>query len=672
MINHVRLLLLLLLPLSGMSQKTQIKFGDVSIEDLKMTRYEKDTSASAVVLADYGETTFQYDQSQGFFLQFERLRRIKILSKDGLDYGNISIPLYHDGDASEKLMGLKAITFNLENGKVLETKIKSDAVFHEKQDANIDLKKVTLSNVKVGSVIDLSYSIRSEFIFNFQDWEFQNSIPTIWSEYRANIPEYFNYDMYMQGYIELFSNEQTEGQGAINFVNKERFDLKGNGGGATQNTVRYKEKRLKWVTKDVPAFKPEPFITSSRDYISKINFELTQTQFPNQPLKQYMGSWEDINKQYADSDNFGEAISGNAFLKTTVEEIAAGINGPEEKIAAIANYVKKNFTWDETNRKIPSVSFRKLMDDKKGNSADLNLLLASMLDKAGIAVHAVLLSTRDHGLIREQSPISSQFNYVICLASFDNKTILMDATERLLPIGLLPQRCLNGNGFVVAKEGYKWVPLQASVKSKTIVNTEFSLNGSGELKGKLRIDRTGYDALSSRKNYFSKDEAKYVEDYFSDRSWEITKKEIENAKIIDQPLKETYELIINEHAMSTAGTLYFNPILLLRIEENPFKLESRMYPVDFGNTFDKIYMGKISIPDGYQVDELPASKVFTLPSNAGRFTYSIVQSDKQLIIACNLQINKSNFTQSEYANLREFYNQIVAKQTDQVVLKKKQ
>jgi hypothetical protein len=230
---------------------------------------------------------------------------------------------------------------------------------------------------------------------------------------------------------------------------------------------------------------------------------------------------------------------------------------------------------------------------------------------------------------------------------------------------------LNGKGFVVSAEGYRWVPLQTTMKSKTIVNADLTLGASGELRGQLKIDRSGYDALESRKDYYSKEEEKYVKDYFSDKAWEITKNQIENANRVDQAFKEAYEVVINEHVLSTAGNLYFNPILLLRIEANPFKLQSRMYPVDFGNAFDKIYMGKISIPDGYLVDELPPSKVLTLPSNAGRFTYSIVQSDKQLIIACNLQINKSVFTQEEYAGLREFYNQILAKETDQVVLKRK-
>ncbi len=158
-------------------------------------------------------------------------------------------------------------------------------------------------------------------------------------------------------------------------------------------------------------------------------------------------SQEDINKQYSESSNFGEEVTGNDFLKKEVEVISAGLTSPEEKLIAITSFVKRNFTWDETNWKIPTSSLRKVLDDKKGNSADLNILLASMLNKAGISVQLVLLSTRDHGFVREQTPISSQFNYVVCLASIDNKGILLDATEKLLPIGMLPQKCLNGNGF---------------------------------------------------------------------------------------------------------------------------------------------------------------------------------------------------------------------------------
>ena len=653
------------------AQKPPVKFGDIPIDQLSMTKYQADTSASAVILVDYGESIIEYDQSNGFTLSFERLTRIKILTKDGLDWANFSIPLYHEGSSDEKVSGLKGTTYNLENGKVVETKLKNDAVFKEKQDANIDITKATMPNVKVGSVIEFTYKVRSDFIFNFQDWEFQSTIPTVWSEYRARIPEYFNYEKLMQGYITLVVNEKTQTPATITLVSKERT-----GERTTQTTfntdkIDFQEYRFRWAAKDVPAFKAEPFITTSKDYISKINFELAFTQYPNQPIKRYMGSWEDINKQYAESPEFVGEVTGNGFLKRTVEEITAGITTPEDRINAITNYIKKNVAWDGTSRKFISKPLKKVLDDKKGSSAEINLLLASMLEKADIKVSPVLLSTRDHGFVRETTPISSQFNYVICLAVVGEKSFLLDATEKLLSTGMLPERCLNGSGFVISKEGYQWVKLQTTTKSRTVVNADLTLSGSGELKGKLQIDRGGYDALASRKRYHSKEESEYVKDFFGSRAWEISKTEIGNAKDINQPLKETYDLVVTEHVVSTPEALYFNPVLLNRIEDNPFKLEAREYPVDYSSPFERIYMSRISIPEGYVVDELPQAKVLALPANAGRFTFSVTQVGNLLNVISNFQINKSIFSQTEYPNLREFYNQVVAKQTEQIVLKKK-
>lgn len=664
-------IVVLLLPIIGFSQKPPAKFGDVTLEDIKMTLYDKDSSAAAVVLVDYGESIIDYDQSNGFTLKFERLTRIKILTKDGLDWANFRIPLYHDGSSDEKVVGLKGITYNLENAKVIETKLKNDAVFKEKQDANIDITKVTMPNVKVGSVIELTYSIRSDFIFNFQDWEFQTTIPTVWSEYRARIPEYFHYDKYMQGYIQIAISEETKVPASINIVNKERSDGKVAATSYSTDKIDYQEHRFRWVAKDISAFKPEPFITTSRDYVSKINFELAYTQYPNQPIKRYMGSWEDINKQYAESSELVGEITGNGFLKRIVEEITAGMTSQEDKIGVISNYVKVNLDWDGTARKFIAKPLKKVLEEKKGSSAEINLLLASMLDKADVKVSPVLLSTRNHGFVREATPISSQFNYVICLATVGDKSFLLDGTERLLPTGMLPERCLNGNGFVVSKEGYRWIKLQSIMKTRTVVNADLKLDETGDLVGKLQIDRGGYDALTNRKKYQSKDESEYVKDFLAGKSWEVKKTEIGNVKDITQPLKETYELIVNEHVVSTPDALYFNPLLMQRIEENPFKLETREYPVDYSSAFERIYMCRISMPDGYQVDELPQAKVLSLPSNTGRFTYSVTQAGNLLNVISNFQINKSIFTQEEYPGLREFYNQVVAKQAEQIVLKKK-
>ena len=82
-------------------------------------------------------------------------------------------------------------------------------------------------------------------------------------------------------------------------------------------------------------------------------------------------------------------------------------------------------------------------------------------------------------------------------------------------------------------------------------------------------------------------------------------------------------------------------------------------------------MAKITLPAGYSVDELPQSKVIALPGGAAKYTYSITNSGSYLTVVSSFQINRNLFLQNEYANLREFYNQVVAKQAEQIVIRKK-
>lgn len=659
---------------TSQAQKPPVKFGDVSREELQMTSYPNDSTAPAVILADYGTSAILYRQNIGFSLDFERITRIKILTKEGLTWGDFTIPLYKNTTEEEKLVGLKAITYNLENGKIVESKLKNDAMFRENETANRDLIKLTCPNVREGSVVEITYKINSPFLFNFQDWSFQTTIPTITSEYRAQIPEYFYYDKYMQGYVALDVSDETRESNAIRLTSFERSAGRGFSNvqsQATTDQIDYQDVKHRWVANNVPAFKPEPYMTSIVDYMTKINFELASIKYPDEPIKQIMGSWQDINKTMAESENFGGEITGNGFLKKTVEELTAGKVSAEELIVAITNYVKENVAWNGNSGIFTSSSLRKILENKKGNSADVNLLLGSMLEKAGISVRPVLVSTRSNGLLRVSTPVMSQFNYVICVAKANDKSYLLDATERLLPLGMLPERCLNGQGFAVAKEGFQWLPLESKYKTRIVTTGDFAINSNGELEGTLKLDCNGYEALKNRKKYLVDGEAEYVKDFVGSHAWNIKSSEIKNAKEIHNNFVGIHNVVINENMVQAGDVLYLDPFIYSRQKENPFKSEKREYPVDFGSPMEETILFKIAIPEGYVVDELPQSKVIAMPENGARYVYNITQSGNQIAFTSMFHINKSLFTQLEYPYLREFYNQIVAKQAEQIVLKKK-
>jgi hypothetical protein len=628
------------------AQKSPIKFGQIPPEDLKMTRYEKDSSAAAVVLTDYGEAAMVFYATEAK-LNSERHVRIKILSKEGLKWADASIFLYHSGSGEERIIGFKGSTYNLENGKMVETQVSKDGMFKEKFNKYLNVQKFTFPNVKVGSIIEYSYTISSEYIFNFPDWKFQNTIPTRHSEFWAIIPDFCIYQKYMQGYIPI------------------QYEMK------PKNMADFQAKAHHWTGKDVPAFKEEPYMTSEDDYMSKVNFAISHLNFPGRPVMEIMGSWEKLCSNLLEDEDFGKVITGSGFLKKNVEEVTAGITDEKAKLTAIYNYVKNTVEWDGT-KDIYADNLKKVIENKKGTAADINLMLGSMLNKAGFNVDMVLISTRDHGFVRKAFPMSKQFNYVICRVQTADAFVFLDATEKYLPIEIIPQRCLNGEGLLVSKRNTGWVNLESKGKSKVVIIADFKLQGDGGLAGKLNYSHHGYAANVSRQEYFKDGQDKFFKNFQSQKAWEVNSSLYENATDMTKPAMENYEIVMASHASVTGNQIYVNPFVSGQLTENPFKSDKREYPVDFGSPIEKVYLGKITIPEGYVTDEIPQNKIFLLPGNAGKFVYSVNVTGNVISVVSNLQINKSLFIQTEYEALREFYNQVVAKQNEQVVLKKVQ
>jgi hypothetical protein len=636
----------LIFSIVSLAQKSPVKFGDVQLKDLKMSIYENDSSASAVILSDYGETYFSFTATQEN-LVIERHVRVKILRKEGLKWADISIPLYYNSSGEESVRNLKATSYNLEDGKVVDTKLGSDDIFKEKFSRNYKIQKFTIPNVKEGSVIEYSYRIFSDFVFNFPEWKFQYSIPVKHSEYWAVLPDFLVVEKNMQGYLQV-TNYETKNKPAQDY----------------QSIAHH------YTMENVPAFIEEPFITCEGDYVSKIKFALSHINVPGKPVREIMGSWKKLNNNLLESDNFGKAITGNDWLRKKTEEITATATSPLEKMNIIFNYVRANLTWDGSND-YTADPLKKVFEARKGTTGDINIALASMLEKAEVPVEMILISTRDHGMVRVSSPMADQFNYVVCQATIDGKKYMLDATDRLLPAGVLPERCLNGQGLIISATNHGWISLATKIKARTAVAAELQLDGAGDLKGKINFSREGYDAHKMRKAFSSKGESNYVKDALNGHAWEVEKTEFQDVEEITKPAKEIHNLIIREHITKAGDIMYINPFVTGQVESNPFKLEERVYPVDYPSPLEKIYTCKLVVPEDYAVDELPKSKLFMLPENAAKYMFNVSQAGNTIFISSNLQINKNIFLPTEYPALREFYNQVVAKQSEQIVLKKK-
>lgn len=647
-----------------------IKFGKVDDDLVSMQSYENDASAEAVIIQDIGDSKFIYDQNKNSFrLQFERHTIIKVLTKDGYDWADQEIELYQDGADKEEVFTLKGNSYNLENGKVERTKLDKKSIFYENRNDFWDVQKFTMPNVKEGTVIEFTYTVMSDFFFNLRSWQFQYDIPVVYSEYNTAIPQYFTFRKITQGYHPMSLNEEKQIAKSIVFRSFERSNVGNRESSSSSNEVRYVDFTTKLIAANIPAIRDEAYVSSMDNYVTKIDFELQSTQFPGGEYKDYRNTWATLNKKLLETRRFGLQAKHARFTKNDIGTVTGT---PDEKIAKVYEFVKKNVKWNRFNSIYATFDTEKAYREGEGSVADINLLLTGMLRDQDIQADPVLVSTRDNGLVRETYPITGQFNYVIAAVKLGDKIILLDATNSTTPIGFLPEKCLNAKGWAVSDEGGYWVDLSPGLGYKKSVSTRLTLNDNGSMIGALKLSSDDYASFKSRQEVLQDGETKYVEQFAKENSWlKVGNHSFENAGDISSPFIENYDVEVEEMINSTGDLIFFNPMIAEKVSENPFKSETRIYPVDFTYPRSSVYSLSLTIPEGYEVDEIPEAISLALPEGKGSFTYSVSAIGGELKVISMLKLKEYFYLSSDYPYLREFFGHIVAKHGEQVVLKKK-
>ncbi|HJS54233.1 MAG TPA: transglutaminase domain-containing protein [Chitinophagaceae bacterium] len=644
-------------------EKTPVKFGKISADDFKTTVYDIDSSASAVVIADVGSSRIEGNNKGWFSIKYRHFKRVHILKQSAYDFGNIEIPLYIDGNDEEALEGLKAYTYNLENGKVVEAKLDvKNSVFRDKLSKNHVVKKFTFPAIKEGSIIEFEYTINSDFLFNLQPWEFQGSYPRLWSEYEVSIPEFLYYVFLQQGEI-----TKTE---KINQANFRINDSRGTGAAETyQFTAGVTNYRM--IMKNVPALKEESFTTTLDNHIAKVEFQLAEYRYPLAPRK-VMDNWYDVCREMLNSESFGLQLSrDNGWMNDELRNALGGAATETEKAKNIYNYVQNNFTCTNHNRLYTDQPLKNILKDKKGSEAEINLLLVAMLRKAGLQADPLMLSTKSHGYAYSVYPIMDKFNYIACQAKVDDKTIYLDASMPQLGFGRLHWECYNGHARVISPDA-----TALDFSSDSLVEAKFTslmlfANEKEGLIGSMQQTPGYYESYSLRNRIKEKGKEEFFKDIKKDfgADVEINDPRIDSLGMLDEKIYINYGVKLN---LESEDIIYLNPMFGEGYKANPFKSAQRNYPVEMPYTFDETFALRMDIPQGYDVDELPKStRIHFDEEGKSFFEYIIGNSGGVISFRSRIKLTRSYFLPEEYEILREFFNLIVNKQSEQIVFKKK-
>jgi hypothetical protein len=655
-INKMKVyLVILILFVSGILQLTAQnyfdKFGSISQAEIDMTSCSYDPTADAVVLFDVGESSF-FRVEYGFNIKYQRITRVKILSDAGLKYAEVLIPFYQEGEIYEKVDILKASTYTISDGRITNvTALDPKTCYQEKVSEHWKQQKFAMPDVKPGSIIEYVYEVTSQYFFNLRDWEFQWSIPVLYSQYETRMVPFYEYTWSLQG-KKSFDYYDT-------YEDNSNFKK-------TFYSIEYYDMVYKFGMKNNPAFVDEEFIPSREDFITKLDFQLSG-MFDLSGVKiNIMTTWPDLVKDYEKHSDFGRYVkkSGNSASKILDPDSLDG-KTQMQKFQYIVNYAKNNFKWNSVNSQFADKSPSDLIKDKIGNSAEINLWLVGALQEAGFEAYPVILSTRSHGKIQSDYPFSSSFNFVVAYAEVDGNPVLADATDPLCPDSRISIQCMNDKGLLVDKDKMKWFSLQSPALSQLITSMKIDSICKDQTTT-ITTTATDYEALWYR-NKYAGNKDNLLED-LRNKKYTLADSSLKIRFASDRTRPFTFMYVYKSQSENINDKIYIKPFQNEVMSENKLKQKTRTYPVDLIYPVKRIYKSEIIIPEGYKVEFLPDRS--TLDDDLFSLDYTVSQNADRINVSFEYSFKHSVYSPGEYSRVKALFDRIVKKGSEKIVLVK--
>ena len=616
--------------ISTLINSQEIEFEKVTVDELKMTHYEKDSSANAVVLIEKHNITSNPAKYNRYKKQY--YVKIKILNKTAFDLATVKI--VHSKDT--KLKNINGFTYNLnEDNTIRRRTLTNNDKFITDYNKNIKINSISFPNVKVGSIIEYSYTIESNFYSLFNCY-FQSKTPKKKVIYKSRtLPQFYNSILIGTLRPQIFNHEENSDYESLHYE-----------------------------FKNIPAFIEEDFIDNKDNYISRIFFEKKYYNIYARKDEQKYG-WGLIDEFFR--EKYNNKFNKVSFFKKVLPKTIKNEKDTLTKIIKVFNFIRNHYTLNNNSKATLTKSFK----EKTGNSSIINLALYNSFKAANIKPNIVLLSTREHGFLTKRYPTYQSVNYVVTHIKIDNKDYFLDATDKNIPFGLVPFKCLNGDVRILDLENETyWKTIKSTIKTSSNTKINLNISESNLITGKIKESKKGQFAYNYRNYLIKNKEEDYLNKIESENiNLSINNYKVENIKNNLLPIIENLEFSLDNDS-NDESIIQINPFLINYAKENPLKLKERKYPVDFGFPFNKYYTISIKYHKKLKLIKLPKEIGFTLPNNEGRLIFKVLKKENEVNIFLKFSSSKKSYSNLVYSSLKELFNQLVKSQNSLITFQK--
>ncbi len=642
----------------------------------------------AIVLKE--NTKFYFDESDGQFCQEkEVLKKIRINNKKGLKYGTVSIFIDRNENINN-ISRIRAYTFLYKNGEIKSYKLRHSLPRSVKVGKNKYRITFKMPKLEPGAIIVYKYTISSFDIIKPISIYVQQELPCLYSTTELDIPNFLDYQINIVGSKYLTHKEVSE-HGVLYSYNFHLspiriYNLYEYERGQIVNTnFIFNVKKYVFTMENIPAFKNENLVDNKKNYLKRIDLHLLSFDFNNRvmtdieefgwekytnniflfadkyyPLMKKYGSqysslpiafkvcykndWKRFDLFLYKSKMFGKALNKMWNYQEEYRNILTDKNLDSlQEMITFYDYIRDNYKWNGKYSLFASKKLSKISKIKRGNSADINLILISFLRRAGFKSFPVVIKTIDKGHINKNYASVIQFDHVIAAVKLNKRLYFLDAINPNNPWYILNSKDLNLEGRLINGDKSEFIPIIPNIKTSEKDSLDIKITDNNAICD-LKSNFSGYMAFqksNSYKKYFAS---------FKSRLKNISDLKTSFKKRNDSTGNFSTEILFKTNEIIKGNTI--SPFKIFNIS-CPFMSPQRDEDIYFGYGFEKNYVITIHIPKDKKIISVP--KVFSKQINGAKISARINISGKKIIMRVDISIEKPIFDVSEYNELREMF-----------------
>jgi hypothetical protein len=447
--------------------------------------------------------------------------------------------------------------------------------------------------------------------------------------------------------------------------------------------------QIQWVLSDIKAIRPEPKMPPWESISGAMVLSLFPQNGKNAGFKDWasMGRWIDG----LSSDRREASLE----IKNKVAELTQGAATPIQKMNALAAFIQKDIRYVAIQLGIGGWQphhASEVFAHKYGDCKDKATLLSTMLQQVGINSYYLNINT-ERGVITPGTPATRWFDHVILAIKLPDgvddpslsmvfthpklgKLLIFDPTDEFTPFGQLSGELQASYALLVTPEGGELIKVPQLPTSLNGVMRKASviLDAQGNLSGSFNERRLGDAAAEERARMkfvaADKDRLKVIEGLLSQSlaNFAVTKASMTGLQDRHQPFQLDYSIVAQRYAKPTGELLLVRPRLIgIKGSGLLETKEPRQLPVIFDGPRKDTDTFEITLPAGYEVDDLPppVDVDYTFAS----YHSKTEASGNKLTYTRTFEIKELSVPMDKMDDLKKFYRVIAGDERNTAVLK---